>query len=35
MVSQRAGRSLSLRNEWATCGVTVTNPPDETLIVSA
>jgi hypothetical protein len=35
MVSQRAGRSLSLRNEWATCGGAATNPPEETVIVSA
>jgi hypothetical protein len=35
MVNQRAGRSLSLRNEWATCGGAATNPPEETVIVSA
>ena len=33
MVSQRAGRSLSLRSEWATPGGTATNPPEETVIV--
>jgi magnesium chelatase family protein len=35
MVSQRAGRSLSLRSEWATSGGAATNPPEETVIVFA
>jgi hypothetical protein len=34
IVSQRAGRSLALRSEWATPGGTATNPPEETVIVS-
>ena len=35
MVSQRAGRSLSLRSEWTTSGGAATNPPEETVIVFA
>jgi hypothetical protein len=35
MVSQRAGRSLAERNEWATSGGAATNPPEETVIVLA
>ena len=35
MVSQRAGRSLSLRTEWATPGGAATNPPEETVNVVA
>ena len=35
MVSQRAGRSLSLRSEWGTSCGAATNPPEETVIVFA